>query len=218
MNKFRIAKLSFIFFFIISRFAVYAQSAKFDDSIYEINRYVTSAKFYKIRLQNGELASVDSIYKFALKRLDNDYSETLLSLTFALLPFDKMELSLPFGEKLTLHLPSVEKELFARRKESLPRGFLPDSPHSLNSDKDKLSHFFGNAFLGYNFPYENISEFSGLFVESFEDTFKIKGAFDERDLKINRCGFLFGKTLRKNIKIFPSEFIMLYFLTFIELQ
>ncbi len=206
--------LSVIFFLAMFRTAT-AQTDKFDSSVYAINDYVTSSRFYKIRLEQGELAAIDSVYLFALKFFNEDFSETLLSLTFSLLPFNKMNLSLPFRQTLTLRLPSVETPLYKKRLESLPRGFLADSPIKPNSDTDKLAHFFGNAFLGYNLNLFNIAEFLGIFVESFEMTFKIDGAFDERDLKVNKLGYFFGETLRENKNVLPSEFFIFYSLTFI---
>ncbi len=188
-----------------------AQNAELKNAIIEINRFLTSAKFYKIRLQNGELAAIDTLYVSALKFLKYDYSEALLSLTFALLPFEEMKLH----DFFALHLPRVEQPLFEKRLESLPSNFLPDSPGNRIGDTDKLSHFFGNSFVSYNLIFFDIANFLGIFVESFELNFKVEGAFDERDLAVNRLGIIFGKALKKNKNTLPSEIIALYSLTFI---
>ena len=210
-------KIALILFLFSAASPVFPQT-KFDNSIFAINEYLTSPQFYLIRLQEGELAAIDSLYVFAESYFNGDKSEALLALTFALLPFDEMKLSLPFNATLTLYLPSVGKKLFIERTESLPRAFLPDSPNNPNADTDKLSHFFGNAFLGYELNLFNIAEFLGIFVEGFEKTFKVNGAFDMRDMKINKLGFLFGKNLREDKNLLPSDFIRLYAITLIETQ
>ena len=210
-------KIALILFLFSVASPVFPQT-KFDNSIFAIDEYLTSPEFYLIRLQEGELAAIDSLYVFAESYFNGDKSEALLALTFALLPFDEMKLSLPFNATLTLYLPSVGKKLFNERTESLPRAFLPDSPSNPNSDTDKLSHFFGNAFLGYELNLFNIAEFLGIFVESFEKTFKVNGAFDMRDMKINKLGFLFGKKLKEDKNFLPSDFIRLYAITLIETQ
>ena len=211
-------KIFFIVAFLL--FAVprtSAQTTKFNASVYAINDYLVSARFYKLRLNEGELTAIDSLYAFALNYFDGNKSDALLSLTFSLLPFDKMELALPFGGNFSLYLPCTDYELYRMRLESLPRGFLPDSPTRPNADTDKLSHFFGNAFLGYDLNFFNFADFLGIFVEAFEYNFKIKGAFDLRDIRMNKLGLLFGDALKNGKKVSPSEFIALYSINYLEL-
>ncbi len=205
-----VIQLILLFLFASTNFA---QSEHFNKSVYVIDNYLTSSQFYRIRITEGELAAIDSLYAFALKYFDEDVSETLLSLTFALLPFDKIEII----NGLNLQLPTVDSLLFVKRNESLPSNFLPDSPMNKRSDTDKLSHFFGNAFVSYNLNFSNIQEFLGLFVEAFEYNFKVNGAFDKRDLEVNRYGKLFGILLKSGKKYFPSDIFVLYSLKFMEL-
>ncbi len=191
---------------------------KLAESIIKINDYLTSPEFYKLRLLNGELASVDSLFKKALFFSGSDTSEALLALTFALLPFNKMKLKLSFSNsEIDLLLPTLQQRVFVNRKESLPRNFLPDSPRNSYADTDKLSHFFGNAFISYNLNFFNLSEFLGIFVESFEKLFKVGGAFDLRDLQTNRLGSAFGKALRRKETVYPSTIIKFYSLTFFRI-
>jgi len=194
-------------------------NTRLKSSVIKINRYLNSLRFYKIRLNEGELAAIDSLFSKSVELNSGDTSEALLALTFALLPFREMNLKTPLvNGQLTLLLPTLTEYEFKNRLESLPHNFLADSPFEKNCDTDKLSHFFGNAFLGYNLNFFNLNEFLGIFVESFELTFKIDGAFDERDLAVNTYGNLFGKLLVSGKKVFPSDIIKIYSLKFLRTQ
>lgn len=164
----------------------------------------------------ADLEKIDIIYSFALEYFENDYSEALLALTFACLPFQEMPLRLPvINVPINLGLPTIEKELFKKKLKNIPSHFLIHSPKSNFGDKDKVSHFFGNAFIKYNFEYFQFASFMGAFVELFEGTFKIDGAVDERDLYINKFGELFGKLLNENPEILPSRVLSLDALNYI---
>jgi hypothetical protein len=194
-------------------------NARFKTSVIKLNRFLTSLSFYKIRLNEGELAGIDSLFTKSIELNAHDTSEALLALTFALLPFREMNLKTPIvNNNIRLFLPTLTEPEFKNRLESLPKNFLADSPLEKYNDTDKLSHFFGNAFLGYNLNFFNLIEFLGIFVESFELTFKIDGAFDRRDLAINKYGDLFGKLLASGKKVFPSDIINIYSLKFLRIQ
>jgi hypothetical protein len=111
---------------------------------------------------------------------------------------------------VTVHLPSVNSPLFESKTKNLPSKFFYDTPKDNFGDKDKLPHFFGTAFIEYNFSFFNISKFLGIFVEKFEETFYVQGAMDKRDLYVNRLGARFGKGLRNNGSLLPSEFLKKY--------
>lgn len=135
----------------------------------------------------------------------------MLALTFACLPYKVMNVKLPILPiTLAIHLPAVSSPLFDIKTKNLPSKLFFDTPENGFGDKDKLSHFFGNAFIEFNIPFFNLSKFLGIFVEKFEETFYVEGAMDKRDLYVNALGAKFGKSLRENSAILPSEFINKY--------
>ena len=112
--------------------------------------------------------------------------------------------------RIPLRLPSVNERLFKIKKRNLPGIVYFDSRLKGGQDKDKVAHFFGNAFLAYNLPFINASKVLGIFVELFESSFKVSGGVDFRDLQTNGLGEAFGTSLRKNNKLLPSQFFKIY--------
>jgi len=176
-----------------------------------ISEYVSSKKFTEIKKQTADLAQVDSIYNYAVKIYYYDYSEAMLALTFALVPYKEIPLKLPlFGISWNVPLPCSADSIYLPKNRNLPQKLFPDSPSGNFGDRDKLSHFFGNAFLSFNISLFNFSEFIGIFIELFEETFKIEGALDQRDLIANELGKQFGEALQTKKHIMPSEFFRKY--------
>lgn len=158
-----------------------------------------------------DLDLVDTLFLRSVKYYNSDYSEALLALTFACLPYKVMNLKLPvFPITLTLHLPAVPNPLFDIKTKNLPSKLFFDTPKNEFGDKDKLSHFFGNAFIEFNFPFFNLSKFLGIFVEKFEESFYVQGGMDKRDLYVNGLGAKFGKELNRNNNLLPSEILKKY--------
>ncbi len=190
-------------------------SKNLNTAVYDISYFIASDHFLKLRMKNDDLALVDSIYLYAVKYYEKDYSEALLALTFSTLPFREMPLSLPLlGSGLNIPLPSVNDSLFVLKVNNLPKIIFFDSPKSEFGDKDKLPHFFGNAFLSYNISLFNISKFMGILIELFEDSFEVEGGISYRDFITNELGSLFGKMINENKQILPSKVLILYSLLF----
>ncbi len=187
------------------------QRKDLSSAIYSISHYISSENFNEILRESNDLAVVDSIYYFALRYFENDHSEALLALTFATLPFNVMPVKIPIvGIELDLGLPSPNDSLFIVKNRSLPKNLFFDSPKTEFGDKDKLAHFFGNAFLSYNISFFNLSKFMGIFVEMFEATFKVQGGLDFKDIKINHLGEFFGILLNEHPELMPSEILRVY--------
>ena len=187
-----------------------------DESFQKLVEFISSEEFQKLKQNNSDLALVDSIYLRALSLSEGDISEGLLAATFATLPFDKMPIKLPFITKIVdLKLQEIDPVLFKKKNNNLPSELFFDTPSY--GDKDKLAHFFGNAFLSYNISTFNISKILGIFVELFEESFKVSGGLDFRDLKVNYLGEFFGKQLNKNPKLLPSEVLSLYILLHLKI-
>ncbi|MFA3781982.1 hypothetical protein ABRY23_02815 [Melioribacteraceae bacterium 4301-Me] len=182
-----------------------------------ISKYIASKDFIKLKQSNSDIELVDSIYITAVRYYESDISEALLCLTFALLPFNKMSIILPIVNiKITFPLLSAAEKIFSEKLKYQPKNIFFDSPTDDLGDKDKLSHFFGNAFLSYNVRFFNLSKFMGIFVELFEATLKIQGSIDHRDILTNYLGELFGKALKENSKLLPSEVLKIYSLLFLR--
>jgi hypothetical protein len=182
-----------------------------EDVIDSMNNFINSEKFKELKKNNSDLALVDTIYLRVKMLQKNDIAETLLASTFITLPFRKMPLHIPFT-KMTfdIKLPSGNPVILKKKIANLPKNIFPDSPKSKFGDKDKVAHFFGNAYFSYSVTFFNLSKFLSIFVELFEDTFEIQGSIDRRDLITNHLGFLFGKTLRKNPDALPSDALKKY--------
>ena len=122
-----------------------------------------------------------------------------------------MPIRVPFiNVRIPLRLPSVGKNLFSTKRENLPGIVYFDSNLNGGQDKDKVAHFYGNAFLAYNVSFFNASKFLGMIVEMFESTFKVSGGIDFRDLQTNHLGEFFGHSLRNNPNLMPSDFFKVY--------
>ncbi|MCF8240030.1 MAG: hypothetical protein K9J16_01485 [Melioribacteraceae bacterium] len=186
-----------------------------NESIQLINEFIASENFSKKSGNKSELQLIDSIYSYALTVNNHNISETLLSLTFGVLPFQKMPIQIS-SFAFDIPLPSVNDSLFEKKLLNLPRHFLFDSPKNSHGDQDKLAHFFGNAFLSYNIRFFNLSKFMGIFVELFEESFKVHGGLDRRDLLINQFGELFGDILNDHPDTKPSDIIKLYSISYIR--
>lgn len=158
----------------------------------------------------NDLEKIDSLYNKAVIFFNKDTSDALLALTFATLPFQEMKINIPIIGVIPLKLPSVKGELFFKKRKNLFGNVFFDSPKTNFGDKDKVAHFFGNAFLGYSSNFLNPSKFLGVFVELFEDRFKSSNGVDRRDLQSNLLGELFGKSLKNNSNILPSDCFKIY--------
>ena len=185
------------------------QTRSFEEGVIFLSEYIASEEFKNKTDEDVNL--VDTLYLKALNFYDGNISEALLALTFSTLPFNRMPVTIPLVKlKLNLRLPSVDEKLFQQKNKNLPGLVYFDSNESGNQDKDKVAHFFGNAFLSYNVTFLNLSKFLGIFVEMFEETFKVSGKIDFRDLQTNYCGEFFGKSLRNQKDLYPSDFFKLY--------
>jgi len=186
-------------------------SISFEDGVNNLSKFVASDEYRQLSLTNSDLDLIDTLYLRAAKFYKGDISEALLALTFTTLPFNRMPITIPFTKLiLSLRLPSVNDKLFQKKNINLPGIVYFDSRLNGSNDKDKVAHFFGNAFLTYNISVLNLSKFFGIFVELFESAFKVSGGVDSRDLHTNYLGEFFGNSLRKNSKLLPSDFLKVY--------
>lgn len=209
MKKILVYPLIFILLLYVP---LYSQSApNLRNGINYLSKFISSDYFLELKNKSNHIDLVDTLFLRSVNFYNSDYSEAMLALTFACLPYKEMNLKLPFlPVTVTIPLPAVPNPLFSRKTTNLPSKLFFDTPENEFGDKDKLPHFFGNAFIEYNFPLFNFSKFLGIFVEKFEETFYVQGAMDNRDLYVNVLGAKFGKELRNKNKLLPSEFLKKY--------
>lgn len=172
---------------------------------------MTSEEYKLFSQAHNDLETVDHIYEKALVFFEDDYSETFFCLTFALIPYNKILMKLPvIGFHVSVPLPSPPEKIFKEKLKNTPKKLFMDSPSNDFGDKDKLAHFFANAFLHYDISFFNLSEFLGIFVEYFEQEFFLQGGFDRRDLITNHLGEIFAEMVKKDKNAKPSEAFKIY--------
>jgi hypothetical protein len=204
--------ISLLILFFGAAVSIKGQNDKsFYNGLFYLTNYMTSDEYLQFKKVHSDIESVDHIYEYALKYFNNDLSETFLCLTFTLIPFNKVQMKIPFiGTKFTVPLPSPSQSIYNEKRKNTPKLIFFDSPRDDFGDKDKLAHFFGNAFLSYSIPLFNISDFMGIFVEYFEEGFFPGGGYDYRDLVANHIGKLFGTMVKNKKDIKPSEALKIY--------
>lgn len=205
-NFHRVVYIAFFLLLLQSKFT----GQSFYDGLFYLSDYIASDEFANLKQSTTDLQKVDSLFSKSAKYFKNDISEALLCLTFACLPFDKIDFRLPFIGILEIPLPTPPKNIFNKRLKNLPKKLFFNSPTNDFGDKDKLSHFFGNAFLHYNISVFNFSKFMGIFVEKTEQNFFANGELDSRDLIANHLGELFAEMLKVDSTSKPSNALLVY--------
>jgi len=214
---------SIIFILAITEFT-FAQvfiDKNLEDGINYVVELINSEEFLKLKSIESDLVLIDTIYLRAKKFQNDKIAETLLTLTFATLPFNVMPLKIPYiGIVLNIKLPSGDPNLINLKIQNLPKQLFKDSPNTNFGDKDKTAHFFGNAYFSYSVTLFNLSKFLSIFVELFEDAFKVEGSIDNRDFVANQLGYEFGNDLLKNPDLLPSEVLKKYplFIKYFEVK
>ncbi|HED07517.1 MAG TPA: hypothetical protein ENI57_05325 [Ignavibacteria bacterium] len=200
--------MRYLIIFFIFTTSLFPQHSKLYKSINHISKYIASDYFKNLSESKSDIQLIDSIYIYQLKYQNYNFTETLLSLTFALVPVRKVPIKFPLLNKFNYPLISVTDSLFNLKNKHLPKYFFVDSPTNKFGDKDKLSHFFGSAFISYSSNIFDFGNLIGYFVEVFEDNFKVQSTIDKRDMMANTLGNLFGKMLKKNKKVLPSQILI----------
>jgi hypothetical protein len=195
---------------IILTTLIFPQQSKLSRAVNYISAFIASDYFVELKETNSDLALVDSIYLRAIAFSEKDYSEALLALTFATVPYKEIPVVIPIIKEVIYYpLISADDFTFKLKNKNLPRYLFYDSPKTNHGDVDKLAHFFGNAFIGYSENIFDLSSLIGYFVESFEESFKVQSKVDYRDLDVNWYGDQFGKLLQENEKLLPSQIMLI---------
>jgi len=208
--RFKKVCLRILILIIVFTSPAYSQQSELSKGVNYLSEYIASDYFTELKKENTDLALVDSIYRRAIEFYENDYQEALLALTFTTIPYSRVPLVIPLL-KVRLYYPliSASDSIANLKNQNLPSRLFFDSPDNDYGDKDKLAHFFGNAFIGYAENILKIADVFGYFVEAFEEDFKAQSEVDFRDIDVNWFGVLFGETLELNKKILPSQIMII---------
>ena len=195
---------------IILSASIFPQQSKLSRAVNYLSSLIASDYFIELKETNSDLALVDSLYLRAISFTEKNYSEALLALTFATVPYKKVPIIIPVIKEIIYYpLTSADDSTFKLKNKNLPRYLFYDSPKTRHGDVDKLAHFFGNAFIGYSENIFDLSALIGYFVESFEESFKVQSKVDYRDLDVNWYGDQFGKLLNDTEELLPSQIMLI---------
>jgi hypothetical protein len=202
--------LSIYLLIVISEPFSYPQQSNLSKAVNYLSFYISSKEFLELRQELGDLSAVDSIYMTALKFKESNYSESLLVLSATTLPYRKVPIVVPLIKSIWNYpLVSADDSIYNLKNKNLPTRFFYDTPSNEYGDKDKLAHFFGFAFLEYSTLFFDFGNLIGYFTEAFEEDFKVQSSIDYRDLEVNFLGKCFGKLLKDDKSILPSQILVM---------
>ena len=203
-------KLQILFITLIFIPTLFPQQSNLSKAVNHISSYIASKEFLELKKESGDLSAADSIYKVALKLSRNDHSEALLAVCVATLPYKEVPIVIPLIKSVWNYpLVSASDSIYNLKNENLPSRFFYDTPLNDYGDKDKLAHFFGFSFLSYSTLFFDFGNLIGNFIEAFEEDFKIQSSVDYRDLEVNFLGKCFGKLLKEDKSILPSQVLVM---------
>ena len=203
--------LSFLFAFVIN---LYPQQSSLSEGVNYLSEFIASDYFNQLKKTNDDLELTDTLFLRAVKFKNFDYSEALLALTFATVPYNEVPIQFPLIGILDYPLVSANDSVFLQKNKNLPKDLFYDSPKDNFGDKDKLAHFFGSAFISYSSNIFDLGDLIGYFVEVFEQSFKVQSSIDQRDLRTNKLGNIFGEALKKNKNVLPSQIMLIKSLSY----
>jgi len=196
-----------------------AQQSHLSNAVNYISNYIASEKFTQLKNEIGDVASADSIYIEAIMFSNGNISDALLALMLATVPYREVPIQIPLiNSTIYYPLTSADEKIFIKKNDNLPRYLFFDSPNNNYGDKDKLAHFFGSAFLSYESNVFDLGKLIGYFVEAFEESFKVQSRVDLRDLDVNEYGRLFGRLLKENKDLLPSQIFLIRSIRFLRVK
>jgi hypothetical protein len=170
-----------------------------------LKRYLRDERFYQLRKSLDDTVAVDAIYDRALLLTDGDIGKALLVAMLGVMDHQRLGLKLPLFGTVYLPLTSESDSLFKLRRTHLPKRVMADGRRG--TDKDKLQHFFGSAYLAYTVNSNIFAEFIGDLIEEWEQRFVMGGTTDTRDQAANAKGREFGSALQDDPELLPSTIL-----------
>ncbi len=209
MIRFIIITILFVYIYNI-----YPQQSSLSKGVNYLSGFIASDYFAGLKKTNNDLELTDTLFLRGVKFKDYDYSEALLALTFAAVPYKEVPIQIPLIGILNYPLTSAIDSVFLQKDKNLPKDLFYDTPGDNYGDKDKLAHFFGSAFISYSSNIFDLGDLIGYFVEVFEQSFKVQSYIDQRDLRTNKLGNIFGEILKENKSILPSQIMLIKSLSY----
>lgn len=168
-----------------------------------LKRYLRNDRYYELRKLYDDTLAVDAIFDRAMLIADGNVKHALLISTFAVMDHRRIGLKIPIIGSVYVPLTFENDSLFRLRRTYLPKKVLYENKRT--SDKDKLQHFFGSAYIAYTTNSNSFAEMIGDLFEVGEDRFVLGGRDDPRDKQANAKGRAFGLRLLKDENILPSD-------------
>ena len=201
-------------FFSVLVINTYPQQSTLSKGVNYLSEFIASDYFLNLKKTSNDLALADTLFLRAVKYKEYNYSEALLALTFATVPYKEVPIEFPLIGVLDYPLVSANDSVFLKKNKNLPKELFYDTPKDNFGDKDKLAHFFGSAFISYSSNIFDLGDLIGYFVEVFEQSFKVQSSIDTRDLRTNKLGNIFGDILKKNKNALPSQVMLIKSLSY----
>lgn len=187
-----------------------AQQSSLSKGVNYLSEFIASGYFKELSVKNNDPALADTIFLRAVEFYKKNYSDALLALMLATVPYKEVPIQVPLLKSIIYYpLTSAEDSIYEIKNKNLPKYLFFDSPRDDYGDKDKLAHFFGSAFLSYSTTIFDLADFIGYFVEVFEESFKVQSSVDERDLLVDGLGKQFGEALKEDKSLLPSRVFIL---------
>ncbi len=184
---------------------------KLVQDVSQLKAYLTSDAYALLRRHYGDPYAMDALFDRAMTLSWGNAYEALFISLLSTLEHRRVTFDLPLlGSILSFPLTSEFEDEFRVRVDALPGRLYPDSPDGSFQDKDKLQHFFGSALLVYLSESRDASERMGEFIERGERQFVPDRGIDERDVRANRQGQLFGLALLQDQSVLPSHYLSVY--------
>ena len=201
-------------FFSVLVINTYPQQSTLSRGVNYLSEFIASDYFLNLKKTGNDLALTDTLFLRAVKYKEYNYSEALLALTFATVPYKEVPIDFPLIGVLDYPLVSANDSVFLKKDKNLPKELFFDTPEDNFGDKDKLAHFFGSAFISYSSNIFDLGDLIGYFVEVFEQSFKVQSSIDTRDLRTNKLGNIFGDILKRNKNALPSQVMLIKSLSY----
>lgn len=167
---------------------------------YDVRSYVLTLD----TLTEGVSASrsrMDDLYFEALQRCHGNKEAASLATLIAVLEHRHVPLRL--GVDIDIPLTLESPDLFRSRVRRLPSSLYSDR----YNDRDKLQHFFANAWLDRWVGMTWIVRTVGELIELGEDSFVEGGAYDLRDKIANQDGERFSSASGDSLEARPSSYL-----------
>jgi hypothetical protein len=165
---------------------------------YEVREFILEHGDELQTLTPGD--AMNEIYLQALMETNGDKGAAYLATMVAVFEHRNIPIS---GLGIKLPLTLEDDSVFRKRHDYLPTNIYGEG----QDDRDKLQHFFANAWLKKELGMQWLVSLIGEFIEIGEDAVVEGGVYDERDKHANIDGIRFGLKSADSLEALPSNYI-----------